>query len=232
MQSRPCCRGPAAARRAHPHSPGRPRRPGRMQSASTGSTATRHATPDSSLGRGVDKQGLDSPSTAGQRLRTEPVERRQTPGRLHRTRPLDESETAARAASRAARQPGLKRERGDPKGRGEQLFGFTHNPQHLIVDSAASRGRGGSRARQREHRSVSAQPRALGAWPRQRPPCTLPASTHICALMSRLEGVINLPPPTVPRSRKRRGCSPITHWGDLRTSSGHQVGFSGMRGGL
>ena len=39
---------------------------------------------------------------------TEPVERRQTPGRLHRTRPLDESETAARAASRAARQPGLK----------------------------------------------------------------------------------------------------------------------------
>ena len=97
------------ARRAHPHSPGRPRRPGRMQSASTGSTATRHATPDSSLGRGVDKQGLDSPSTAGQRLRTEPVERRQTPGRLHRTRPLDESETAARAASRAARQPGLKR---------------------------------------------------------------------------------------------------------------------------
>ena len=123
-------------------------------------------------------------------------------------------------------------ERGDPKGRGEQLFGFTHNPQHLIVDSAASRGRGGSRARQREHRSVSAQPRALGAWPRQRPPCTLPASTHICALMSRLEGVINLPPPTVPRSRKRRGCSPITHWGDLRTSSGHQVGFSGMRGGL
>ena len=66
--SLPCCRGPAAARRAHPHSPGRPRRPGRMQSASTGSTATRHATPDSSLGRGVDKQGLDSPSTAGQRL--------------------------------------------------------------------------------------------------------------------------------------------------------------------
>ena len=46
----------------------------------------------------------------GQRVSgsTEPVERRQTPGRLHRTRPLDESETAARAASRAARQPGLK----------------------------------------------------------------------------------------------------------------------------
>ena len=53
------------ARRAHPHSPGRPRRPGRMQSASTGSTATRHATPDSSLGRGVDKQGLDSRLDSG-----------------------------------------------------------------------------------------------------------------------------------------------------------------------
>ena len=106
--SLPCCRGPAAARRAHPHSPGRPRRPGRMQSASTGSTATRHATPDSSLGRGVETSMKALLTAPRQRVSgsTEPVERQQTPGRLHRTRPLDESETAARAASRAARQPG------------------------------------------------------------------------------------------------------------------------------
>ena len=219
------------ARRAHPHSPGRPRRPGRMQSASTGSTATRHATPDSSLGRGVDKQGLDSPFDSGSAARRSPSSVGRHPV-VFTARARSTSRRPRRVPRRGQLDSQGSSERGDPKGRGEQLFGFTHNPQHLIVDSAASRGRGGSRARQRERRSVSAQPRALGAWPRQRPPCTLPASTHICALMSRLEGVINLPPPTVPRSRKRRVCSPITHWGDLRTSSGHQVGFSGMRGGL
>ena len=68
MQSPLLPRGPAQRRRAHPHSPGRPRRPGRMQSASTGSTATRHATPDSSLGRGVDKQGLRLDSAPRQRV--------------------------------------------------------------------------------------------------------------------------------------------------------------------
>ena len=176
-------------------------------------------------------KALTAPSTAGQRLdgaRRASADTRSSSPHAPARRVGDRGACRVAGSSTARAQA----ERGAPRGRGEHLFGFTHNPQHLIVDSAASRGRGGSRARQREHRSVSAQPRALGAWPRQRPPCTLPASTHICALMSRLEGVINLPPPTVPRSRKRRGCSPITHWGDLRTSSGHQVGFSGMRGGL